>query len=188
MPRRFSFLCAIAVVGAMLVAAPSAMGARACEAANATPAKAAMRTMVRATLCVLNAQRERHGLRPLKLNKRLSKAARRHARDMVRRGYFAHDSLGGGTFVDRIRRSGYLNDAHRWTVGENLAWGTSTTSAPRAITAMWMNSAGHRANILNGSFREVGIGLALGAPAAGGGAGAPHPTGFRPPRPGPTPP
>src|ERR671914_904270 len=178
MLRRSSFLGALFVLVAMLATAPAAMGARACESASATPAKAAKRTMVRATLCTLNAQRERHGLRPLKLNKRLSKAARRHARDMVRRGYFAHDSLGGGTFVDRIRRSGYLNHAHSWTVGENLAWGTSTTSAPRAITAMWMNSPGHRANILNGSFREVGIRLALGAPAAGGGPAPTPATGF----------
>jgi uncharacterized protein YkwD len=173
MPRRFSFLCALVVLTTMLVAAPSAMGApRACEAANATPAKAAMRTMVRATLCVLNAQRGRHGLRPLKLNKRLSKAARRHARDMARRKYFDHDSLGGGTFVDRIRRTGYLRGARSWFVGENLAWGTLERSAPRAITKMWMGSPGHRANILSPSFREVGIGLAYGAPVRVGGAPA----------------
>src|ERR671915_1133263 len=168
MLRRSSFLGALFVLVAMLATAPAAMGARACPSANAMPAKAAKRTMVRATLCTLNAQRERHGLRPLKLNKRLSKAARRHARDMVRRDYFAHDSLGGGTFVDRIRRSGYLNDAHRWTVGENLAWGSNERSAPRAITAMWMDSPGHRANILSSAFREVGIGFAVGAPGASG--------------------
>jgi uncharacterized protein YkwD len=172
MPRRFSFLYAIAAVVAMLVAAPSAMGARACESANATPAKAAKRTMVRATLCVMNAERERRGLRPLKLNKRLSKAARRHARDMARRKYFAHDSLGGGTFVDRIRRTGYLRGAQSWFVGENLAWGTLERSAPRAITKMWMRSPGHRANILSPSFREVGIGLAYDAPVKVGGAPA----------------
>jgi uncharacterized protein YkwD len=181
MPRmrhRFSLICALAVVLAMLATAPSAMAARACPSANATPAKAAKRTMVRATLCTLNAQRERHGLRPLKLNKRLSKAARRHARDMVRRNYFAHDTLGGGSFVDRIRRTGYLRGAQSWTVGENLAWGTHQSSAPRAITTMWMNSPGHRANILSPSFREVGIGLALGAPGANGGPSATYATEF----------
>ena len=178
MLRRSSFLGALFVLVAMLATAPAAMGARACESASATPAKAAKRTMVRATLCTLNAQRERHGLRPLKLNKRLSKAARRHARDMVRRDYFAHDTLGGTSFVDRIRRTGYLRDAQRWTVGENLAWGTHASSAPRAITTMWMNSPGHRANILSPSFREVGIGLALGAPGAGGGPAATYATEF----------
>jgi uncharacterized protein YkwD len=178
MLRRFSFLCALSVLAAMLAAAPSAMAARACQSANATPAKAAKRTMVRATLCTLNAQRARYGLSPLKLNKRLSKAARRHARDMVRRDYFSHDSLGGGTFVDRIRGTGYLRGAQRWSVGENLAWGTHGSSAPRAITTMWMNSPGHRANILSASFREVGIGLALGAPGAGGGPAATYATEF----------
>jgi uncharacterized protein YkwD len=178
MRRRFPFICALTVVLAMLATAPSAMAERACPSANATPAKAAMRTMVRATLCTLNAQRESHGLRPLKLNKRLSKAARRHARDMVRRDYFAHDTLGGASFVDRIRQTGYLRDAQRWTVGENLAWGTHGNSAPRAITTMWMDSPGHRANILSPSFREVGIGLALGAPGEHGGPAATYATEF----------
>jgi uncharacterized protein YkwD len=182
MLRRSSYLrvltLCLAACAALLASAPGAMAARACESANATPAQAAKRTMVRATLCTLNAQRERYGLRPLKLNKRLSKAARAHARDMVRRNYFAHDSLGGGTFVDRIRSTGYLRGAGTWLVGENLAWGTHSSSAPRAITSMWMNSPGHRANILNGSFREVGIGLAIGAPSAAGGPAATYATEF----------
>ena len=165
---RLSYLWALAVLASMLVAAPSAMAVRACESAGATPSHVAKRTVVRATLCTLNAERDRYGLRPLKLNKKLSKAARRHARDMVRRDYFAHDSLSGGTFVDRIRRAGYLNGANSWSVGENLAWGAHQRAAPRAITESWMNSAGHRANILSASFREVGIGLAIGAPGAGG--------------------
>ena len=178
MLRRFSFLTALIVVAGLLAAAPSAMGANACQSASSTPAQAAKRTMVRATLCTLNAQRERYGLAPLKLNKRLSKAARRHARDMVRREYFAHDSLAGGTFVDRIRRTGYLTGVRSWTVGENLAWGTNSRSAPREITTMWMNSPGHRANILSASFREVGIGLAIGAPGVGSGSAATYATEF----------
>jgi uncharacterized protein YkwD len=166
--QRISFLWALAVLAATLVATPSATAVRACESAGAIPTKKAQRTVVRATLCKLNAERERHGLKPLKLNKRLSTAARRHSRDMVRRDYFAHDSPGGATFVDRIRRSGYLRGARNWTVGENLAWGMRKRSTPRAITKTWMNSAGHRANILNPSFREVGIGVAIGAPGVPG--------------------
>ncbi len=166
MLRRFSFTCALAMLALTLVAAPSASAV--CAAASATPSEVGKRTVVRATLCTLNAERARHGLRRLKLNKKLSAAARRHARDMVRRGYFAHDSLGGGSFVDRIRRTGYLRGAGTWTVGENLAWGSHDRAAPRAITQMWMNSPGHRANVLSPSFHEVGIGLALGAPGASG--------------------
>jgi uncharacterized protein YkwD len=165
MLRRFSFPCALAVLGLTLAAAPSASAV--CASASATPAEVAKRTVVRATLCTLNAERARHGLSRLKLNKKLSAAARRHARDMVLRDFFAHDSPGGGSFVDRIRRSGYLKGAGRWSVGENLAWGTHDRSAPSAITGMWMDSPRHRANILNSSFREVGIGVAFGAPVAG---------------------
>jgi uncharacterized protein YkwD len=177
MLHRFSFLSAVAVLAAALVAVPSATAVSACASARATPANADQRTTVRATLCTLNAQRHSYGLRPLKLNERLSWAARLHARDMVRRDYFGHDSLDGGTFVDRIRRSGYLRGAGGWTVGENLAWGTRQFSTPGAVTEMWMNSAGHRANILNAAFREVGIGVAIGAPGAGG-RGATYATEF----------
>jgi uncharacterized protein YkwD len=166
MVRRFTFPCLLAALAVTLVAAPSASAV--CASASATPAEVAKRTVVRATLCTVNAERVRHGLPRLKLNKKLSAAARRHARDMVRRDYFAHDSLGGGTFVDRIRRSGYLKGAGSWSVGENLAWGSNRGSAPRAITAMWMDSAGHRANILSPEFREIGIGFSLGAPGARG--------------------
>src|ERR687895_1727000 len=109
MVRRFTSLCALAVVALTLVAAPSASAV--CASASATPGEVAKRTVVRATLCTLNAERARHGLPRLKLNKKLSAAAGRHARDMVRRDYFAHDSLGGGTFVDRLRQSGYPKGA-----------------------------------------------------------------------------
>ena len=166
MLRRFTFPCALAVLALTLVAAPSASAV--CASASATPGSVAKRTVIRATLCTLNAERARHGLPRLTLNRKLSDAARRHARDMVRRDYFAHDSLGGGTFVDRIRESGYMKGAGSWSVGENLAWGSHDRAAPRAITSMWMNSAGHRANILSSSFREVGIGFAMGAPGASG--------------------
>jgi uncharacterized protein YkwD len=148
-------LCALA-----LGAAPAAHATRACDSAKAVPSKAAKRTIVRATLCLLNAQRSRHGLRPLRINRRLSAAARRHADDMARHKYFDHTSQSGATFIDRIRDAGYLRGAHSWTVGENIAWGTGRLSSPSAIVRAWMNSPGHRANILNARFREIGLGVA----------------------------
>jgi uncharacterized protein YkwD len=159
----------LAIVAGALVAAPPALAEQACPAANATPANASKRQIVRATLCALNRERAHHGLRTLKLNKRLSRAARRHARDMARRNYFSHDTLGGGSFVARIRAEGYLRGARSWVVGENLAWGSHGFSRPRVIMRMWMNSPGHRANILNASFGEIGIGVAYDAPVSGGG-------------------
>jgi uncharacterized protein YkwD len=160
---------ALAVLAGALVAAPPALAEQACPAANETPAHASKPEILRATLCALNRERAHSGLHELKLNKKLSRAARRHARDMGRRNYFSHDTLGGGTFVDRIRAEGYLKGARSWVVGENLAWGSRSFSRPRVIMKLWMNSAGHRANILNASFREIGIGLAYDAPVARGG-------------------
>lgn len=171
--RRISSLTVLAAICALVaVMAPSALAASACQSASAMPAQTGKRAVVRATLCSINAERSRSGLAALRLNKRLSAAAAAHAGDMDARNYFSHDSLGGGSFVDRIRRAGYLDGARSWTVGENLAWGSRGRSAPATITQMWMNSPGHRANILSSSFREIGIGVAYGAPVAGDGAPA----------------
>jgi uncharacterized protein YkwD len=153
----------------LLVAAPSASAAGACSAAHAVPSKASKRALVRATLCVLNAQRKRHNLRPLRLNRKLSAAARGHSRAMASRRFFSHNSLSGASFVDRIRRSGYLRGARSWSVGENIAYGSGRRGTPMAITRAWMNSPGHRANILSRSFRAIGIGIVVGTPGGGGG-------------------
>ena len=163
----------LALLGGLLIAAPAASARKSCVAARATTAHATKRQIVRATLCELNRARAHHGMHRLQLNKRLSRAARRHARDMARRNYFSHDTLGGGSFLDRIRRTGYLRNAHSWIVGENLAWGSKGYCRPWVIMRMWMHSPGHRANILNGSFREIGIGVAYDAPVPHGG----HPAG-----------
>jgi uncharacterized protein YkwD len=131
--------------------------------------RASSHQLVRSTLCLLNADRRRHGLRRLRLSRRLSKAARAHSRDMVRRDYFSHTSPSGASFVDRIRRSGYLSGAFTWMVGENLAWGAGSMSSPAQTVRAWMRSPGHRENILTGRFVHIGIGIARGAPASVGG-------------------
>jgi uncharacterized protein YkwD len=156
-------LCAV-----VLGAAPAAHATRACGSAKAMPSKVSKRTIVRATLCLLNAERSRHGLRPLRANQKLAKAARGHAKDMAKHNYFDHNSRSGATFVDRIRNAGYLAGAHSWTVGENLAWGAGSRATPSAIVQAWMDSPGHRANILNGAYREIGLGVAYDAPVDGG--------------------
>jgi uncharacterized protein YkwD len=112
-----------------------------------------------ATLCLLNRIRHAHRLPPLRPSVRLRAAAWGHSRDMVRRRYFDH-----GAYIERIMRSGYLNGARSWRVGENIAWGGGSRQTPKAVVNMWMNSAPHRANILTASFREIGVGVALGTP------------------------
>ena len=151
-----------------LMAAPASQAA--CSSASASVKTAGKRALVHATLCVLNVERRKRGLRPLRLNRKLSRAARGHSSAMASRHFFSHDSLAGGSFVDRIRRTGYLRGARSWNVGENIAWGYGSLGTPRAIGRAWMNSPGHRANILSGSFRAIGIGIAAGTPSGGGGA------------------
>ena len=166
-----SVLLVVTALAVLLFAVPSASAAGACTAANASASQASKRALVRATLCVLNAERARHRLRPLRLNHRLSTAAQRHSRAMARRNFFSHTSPSGASFVDRIRNTGYLSGARSWTVGENIAYGAGNSSSPRAIGRAWMNSPPHRANILSASFRSIGIGIAPGTPVGGGGGG-----------------
>jgi uncharacterized protein YkwD len=89
---------------------------------------------------------------------------------MVRHHFFSHDSRDGTSFLERIRRSGYLDGASSWAVGENIAWGSGRLSTPRSIASAWMHSPGHRANILGRTFRAIGIGIANGTPSGDGGA------------------
>jgi uncharacterized protein YkwD len=152
----------IALAGTLAVPAPAA--AARCKQADAQPGDASQRALRIATRCLLNKKRREHGLRRLRGNGRLHRAAGRHTVDMARRHYFSHTSISGASFLDRIRRTGYLRRVRGWSVGENIAWGTGQLSTPRAIVRQWMNSAGHRANILNGRFREIGIGISFGAP------------------------
>ena len=124
---------------------------------------------VQATLCLLNAQRAKHHLRPLRENAALDRAARGHSHSMVNHHYFDH-----GDFVGRIHRAGY----HGYTLGENLAWGSLQYSTPRSIVNMWMHSPGHRANILRAKFRAIGIGIADGSPESGVRGAATYTTDF----------
>ena len=161
-------LALAAALSLTLAAAPAASAA--CANAGASTESATNRVLVRATLCVLNAQRARHDLGALRLSLKLSTAARRHSRAMVRERFFSHTSPSGATFVDRIRATGYLDGAQGWSLGENIAYGSGSRSTPRSIGRAWMNSPGHRANILSPSFREIGIGIAPGTPVGSGGA------------------
>jgi uncharacterized protein YkwD len=113
---------------------------------------------------LLNVERAAHGLAPLALDRRLARAARAHASDMVRRRYFSHVSPDGRRLVDRIRRSGWMSGRPRWFVGEDLAWGIGRPGTPAGIVRAWMHSPGHRRIILSRAYRHVGIGAAHGTP------------------------
>ena len=162
---------------ALFACVPTTAAAAACDGADAG-AGAAPGTLRKATLCLINKRRRAHGLRRLRGQQDLREAAQRYAEDMVARGFFGHVAPGGADLEDRLVASGFIRPAESWFVGENLAWGAGDLAAPRAIVRMWMNSPGHRANILQSRFRRVGIGVAPGAPQPVSGAAATYATNF----------
>ena len=144
-----------------------------CRGADKRPGRSRSSRKIarRAVLCLLNKTRRAHGLRRLRANARLAKAAVRHSQSMVGRGYFSHDDPGGAGPLDRVRRSGYLSGVRAFATGENIGYGQDPTSSPRSMMSAWMASTPHRANILTGRFREVGIGGVPGTPGRGSAGG-----------------
>jgi len=149
-----------------------------CANADLAPARANLATVAEATLCLLNGERADRGLKALALDRDLQQAALGHGNDMVDHRYFAHDGRDGSRPADRIRSAGYLRSGGAWRIGENLAWGTGDLATPRAIMAAWMASPGHRANILQRAYREIGFGVVAGNPDSDNGAGATYVTEF----------
>ena len=117
-----------------------------------------------AIVCLHNQIRAEHDLPALRENKRLRKAALGHSKQMVRDRFFEHTTPEGVTMVDRILKARYVRADEGWILGENLAWGTGSLGTPRGAVDAWMNSPGHRANLLKGGYREVGVGIVVGVP------------------------
>ncbi len=120
-----------------------------------------------ATLCLINRERVSHGERALTLNGKLQHAAQGHSESMASNDYFSHEGPGGSTPLSRMRAAGYIYSSKiGYEVGENIAWGTLSLATPQAIVEAWMNSPGHRANILDPNYRDTGIGVSPHPPAA----------------------
>jgi uncharacterized protein YkwD len=146
-------------------------GARPASCANAdlTPTPGNLAEIKTATFCLINQQRAKKGLQPLKDNGRLDDAAEQHSEDMVTNDYFDHTEPSGETFDSRIMTSGYVPRGWDYMLGENIAMGTLQLATPAAIVDAWMASPEHRANIL-ADFRDSGIGVVAQAPAEGAGS------------------
>jgi uncharacterized protein YkwD len=104
-----------------------------------------------AVIRLTNEARARAGCPAVRFDARLRTAARRHSMDMGLHDYFGHDSRDGDTFADRITDAGYPRPG-----AENIARGYRTAAA---VMDGWMDSAGHRANILNCGLRTIGVGM-----------------------------
>lgn len=162
-------LSALALVVPAQAQAASSADIRAAAASDTcahadTPAGATSLQNFRAsTLCLMNAQRTAYGLRALRTQARLGRAAGAFAREMVAKGFFAHESPAGSTVESRVKAARYTRHT---LIGENIAWGTGAQATPRATVQAWMQSPPHRKNLLDGMYTEVGIGIAAGAPQA----------------------
>lgn len=132
--------------------------AEALQAPVETPTSASQakhKALVIRVLEVTNAERAKRGAPPLRLHESLTQSADWLASDMARNNTFDHRDTKGRGISERAPSFGYRN----WTrLGENIAAGRST---PEAVVQQWMNSAGHRKNLLDPSFRDVGIGYAF---------------------------
>jgi uncharacterized protein YkwD len=109
-------------------------------------------------LQLANVERAKAGCGPLALNGQLNNAAQGHSADMATANYFSHDSQDGRTPFDRIKAAGYAFS----TAAENIAAGGTTAAG---AMDQWMNSPGHKANILNCAFVDLGVGYAKGEKA-----------------------
>jgi uncharacterized protein YkwD len=92
---------------------------------------------------------------------------------MVAEHFSAHVSPGGSTVESRLKKTAYLGGfAGEWVVGENLGDGEDPRSTPRELMLAWMASAVHRRHILDGAYRDIGVGVVRGTPARDDGPGA----------------
>jgi uncharacterized protein YkwD len=108
-----------------------------------------------AVVAQTNTIRKSHDLAPLTISPRLEAAAQLHSRNMGRRGFFRHESADGSQFWKRVQQFYPQGDAAYWAVGENLIWSSPDLSVDSAMRG-WMESPGHRDNILGKDWREIG--------------------------------
>lgn len=167
--RRLLALIATACVAApaadgSATAAPARAAAATCPNGDLIPTTPAHLPLARAALlCELNVVRRARGLRPLRANAELRKAAERHSRAMVRERFFGHVGRDGVSLRTRVRRhTTYLRNTTSSTLAENVGWGSGIAASPADQVATWLLSASHRRVIFGPRYRDVGIGIVLG--------------------------
>ncbi len=159
-------LCAVLV----LAASASAQRADPIAPASACPTQtdlgASAGVQLKAMLCMTNYARQASGLKPLAPSRPLIAAAGKKSADILSCDEFSHEAC-GREFTYWIDRFGYTKGC--WTAAENIGYGTGSLGGVRAVFTAWMNSPGHRANIL-GKFGEIGIGRRVGTLEGASGA------------------
>src|SRR4051794_8867920 len=136
----------------------------ACNDRDIVPSDSNLSQLNDAILCLVNGERTDAGLPALAANAQLSQAADGMCQRMVAEHFFSHETPDGKTVVDRVQPTGYIPSSDAWVVGENLGWGSGALSTPQAMVNGWMNSPGHKANILAPDYKDVGLSACMGSP------------------------
>ena len=145
-------VAAAALVAVPLVTAAAFAAPAEAKTVRPKPAPVATGVLEAKAIELTNAQRVANGCKAMRTDAKLTAAARAHSTDMVNGNFFSHTGSDGSSFVQREGKAGYTTGAS----AENIAWGYPTAEA---VVTGWMNSAGHRANILNCSSLAVGVGV-----------------------------
>lgn len=145
--------------------------ARPCPGQDTPVTPATARVAARATLCLINALRAAHGLKPLRPDRRMARAARAHSRAMVAQRFFAHVDPRGRDVAGRLRAARWLPRPPDWDTGENLAFGQGAMSTPVVTVTGWYQSTAHRENMLDRRFDRSGMGVTAGDPVGDAGSG-----------------
>jgi uncharacterized protein YkwD len=136
-----------------------------CSLGDKAPWRISQGQARKAVVCLINKKRAKYGRGPLQRNRQLQRAAQRHTNRMEQSGCFSHQCAGEGSLDARLRSTGYLSGSMgSWAYSENIGWGKKRRATPSKIVDAWMKSPPHRANILSGNFKQLGVGMAKGTP------------------------
>jgi uncharacterized protein YkwD len=161
-------LAAVLAAATLVIAAPAAQAAGpyddllapTSQCAPQTDRSASVDAQELAMRCMMNFARRAVGVSPLLgTHSKLMLSSERKAADILRCQQFSHTAC-GRPFTYHQQQVGYASGCYG--AGENIAWGSGSNGTVRSIMSGWLNSAGHRANILNAKYRDHGVGLATG--------------------------
>jgi uncharacterized protein YkwD len=160
-----TFLAAV-LACSLLALSGAAQASAACPNADTIPTAENLEEIRAAMVCLHNEARAKADVALLDPDARLTAAAQGHASDMVTQEYFAHDALSGRDPFDRMRREGYIGREIVWNAGETIAWASGSYATPQSVMDAWMDETTQRLTLLAPDFRDIGVGVALGAPVA----------------------
>jgi uncharacterized protein YkwD len=136
-----------------------------CVNAGLVPTSADLAAVGTAVICLVNQQRVLAGLEPLAQNAALDAAAQGHSSDMVAENYFSHVAPTGGDLLGRVVSAGFATVDAILDLGENIAGEAGPQTTPAATVLAWMTDPEHRANILDPTYQQTGVGVVAELPA-----------------------